>query len=309
VRSPDEKIAALAANQHGAFTHDQAAKLFTPSAIRHRLRSGLWLPLRPEVYALSGTPATWHRDAFAAVNTFGALAAGSHTTAGTVLGILPEAPGLHVMLPHGQHRELRDGVRVHQGFLRPNDVFVRSAIRVTKVPRTLLDLASIFTEDAFEGVLDDVIFDGLASARSLRRYLDGHSESRKRGIGMYRRLLSERLEGVPQKKMERIFMRQVASSPLPNPIRQKWAGDHKIDFAYPDLMIAIELDGQAIHSSGKAFRDDRRRQNEIVLSGWLILRFTWFDVTRDWPFVEATISRALAQQRSPFPQMSGSASL
>jgi very-short-patch-repair endonuclease len=304
--SPDERIQAKSSVQHGAFTHAQAVDVgFTDDAIRHRLEAGIWVELRHLVYAIAGTPATWERDAFAAVNTFGPLAIGSHTTAGFVLGIVEDPGQLRVTLPHGQHREERDGVRVHQGLLLPSDVFIRSEIRITRVPRTLLDLASVFVDEHFERVMDDAIFEGLTSARALRSYLDQHADSRKRGIGMFRRLLAERLDGVPQKDMEREFRRRMRRSSLPRPVSQKWAGGYKIDFAYPDAMVAIELDGQAIHSTGRAFRNDRRRQNEIVLSGWLILRFTWFDLTRDWDFVESTIARGLAL-RPVRPQMSGS---
>jgi very-short-patch-repair endonuclease len=78
-------------------------------------------------------------------------------------------------------------------------------------------------------------------------------------------------------------------------VRQLPCGSYFIDFAYPAAKLAIELDGRAQHFSGWAFREDPRRQNEIVLAGFDVLRFTWMDVEGRWPTVEATIRRALTE--------------
>jgi very-short-patch-repair endonuclease len=48
----------------------------------------------------------------------------------------------------------------------------------------------------------------------------------------------------------------------------------KIDLAYPELKIAIELDGWDTHRTRSAFDDDRARANALVLAGWIVLRFT-----------------------------------
>ena len=52
----------------------------------------------------------------------------------------------------------------------------------------------------------------------------------------------------------------------------------RVDFAYPDVKLAIELDGAAYHSSLNARHRDRTRENRIVALGWRVLRFTWNDV-------------------------------
>ncbi len=39
--------------------------------------------------------------------------------------------------------------------------------------------------------------------------------------------------------------------------------------------MAIEIDGRLHHSSASAFESDRYRQNDVVLDGWRVLRFTW----------------------------------
>ena len=52
----------------------------------------------------------------------------------------------------------------------------------------------------------------------------------------------------------------------------------RIDCAYPDRKLAIEVDGFEHHSSPEAFQRDRTRQNRLVALGWTVLRFTWHDV-------------------------------
>jgi very-short-patch-repair endonuclease len=58
-------------------------------------------------------------------------------------------------------------------------------------------------------------------------------------------------------------------------------------------MIAIELDGIETHGTSTALRSDDLRQNEIVLRGWRVLRFTWEEVTKHPDRVAATIRSAL----------------
>ena len=55
---------------------------------------------------------------------------------------------------------------------------------------------------------------------------------------------------------------------------RKW----RFDFAYPDKMIAIEVEGgtwaSGRHSRGAGFQGDCEKYNEATILGWRILRFT-----------------------------------
>ena len=67
----------------------------------------------------------------------------------------------------------------------------------------------------------------------------------------------------------------------------------RIDAAYPELKLAIEVDGYETRSSPEAFAEDIERQNALVLEGWPILRFPWSRVVGDSAAVAADILRAL----------------
>jgi very-short-patch-repair endonuclease len=84
------------------------------------------------------------------------------------------------------------------------------------------------------------------------------------------------------------------SNGLPIPVAQHEvrAGSDliaRIDFAYPERRIAIELDGAAYHSGELAQRRDGRRENQLGALGWRVLRFGWEEVTRRPEYVLATL--------------------
>lgn len=70
----------------------------------------------------------------------------------------------------------------------------------------------------------------------------------------------------------------------------------ELDFANVPARIAIEVDGRAFHSDRNAFEQDRWRQNALILDGWLVLRFTWEQITQRADEVIATIRAAVAQR-------------
>jgi very-short-patch-repair endonuclease len=75
----------------------------------------------------------------------------------------------------------------------------------------------------------------------------------------------------------------------------------RVDFAYPGAGIAIEADGFAWHSSRSQFAADRRRRNALTLSGWVVLAFTWDQMTNYPDAVGGEIRRALEQRGAVSP--------
>jgi very-short-patch-repair endonuclease len=49
----------------------------------------------------------------------------------------------------------------------------------------------------------------------------------------------------------------------------------RLDLAWPDVLVAVECDGLFHHGHNQQLPWDEHRQNELVLLGWLVLRFTW----------------------------------
>ena len=98
--------------------------------------------------------------------------------------------------------------------------------------------------------------------------------------------------------MARLLRRSATGPWMPNyPLRDR-AGClvAEIDFAHVGLRIAIEVDGRAFHSDRRSFERDRWRQNALMVGGWLVLRFTWEQITERPDEVIATIHAAVAQR-------------
>lgn len=293
--TPDAKLAALAARQHGALTRRQALDLgFTRSAILHRRRTGRWVDLQPGVYAISGTPATPQQHTMAIVLSYGPRAVAGSLSAAWLLGLLVKPPEVvYVVLPPGQHRRKRKRVVAIQAALSTTDVRTVYGIRIAGPERTIVDAAAVLSKAALETLLDDAVQTGLTTVTKLRRYIRDRNLGHRPGTKALRELLDDRTRGVPQKELEKLFLRKLRASGLPDPARQHPCGEFFIDIAYPAQRIAIELDGRSAHFSGCAFRADPRRRNQIVLAGWTLYLFTWEDVNDLWPDTEAVLRRAI----------------
>lgn len=69
-------------------------------------------------------------------------------------------------------------------------------------------------------------------------------------------------------------------------VPQHHVGAYRLDFALPDKRLAIEVDGFTFHSSRDAFNRDRRRQADLEMLGWRVLRFTGDEIrTNAWDCV------------------------
>ena len=56
--------------------------------------------------------------------------------------------------------------------------------------------------------------------------------------------------------------------------------DYVVDFLWVESNLVVEVDGQASHGTSRAFQADRDRDGRLAVSGYRVLRFTWWDVTR-----------------------------
>jgi very-short-patch-repair endonuclease len=96
--------------------------------------------------------------------------------------------------------------------------------------------------------------------------------------------------------LESLMDRLLRRHGIPRPERQYEVagGRYRLDYAWPAARLAVEVDGYGHHSDLEAFRHDRRRQNDLVLAGWTVLRFSHDDVLRRPAQVAAQIWAALA---------------
>ncbi|MDP9397970.1 MAG: DUF559 domain-containing protein [Actinomycetota bacterium] len=68
----------------------------------------------------------------------------------------------------------------------------------------------------------------------------------------------------------------------------------EVDVAFVAARVAIEVDGLAWHVDADRFQRARTKQNRLVAAGWVVLRFTWQDLTQRPDEVIARIAAAVA---------------
>lgn len=175
----------------------------------------------------------------------------------------------------------------------------RFGIPTTTPMRMLADLGSVESAATVEGLLDRIEGARLVSIAAVEWELARLARPGRRGVGPLRQVLDRRalLETPPDGVLEPRFARLCRLAGLPAPVFQHLVGRFRVDFAYPELLIAIEVDGYGSHSSPSAFQADRTRQNELVGKGWMVLRFTWADVVRRPERVARQIADAIGQRQ------------
>ena len=171
----------------------------------------------------------------------------------------------------------------------------RQGVPATSPLRTLLDLDPAILDDA----VDRGVASRLFTVAGLEAQLGRVGRKGRSGVGplraaLDRRLVTERPASVLESRMSRLLL----AAGLPPPVPEYAFGRYRLDFAWPELRLAVEVDGYRHHSSWDAFRDDRDRQNDMVAAGWIVLRFTWDDVCHRPEEVAAQIASVLFSLRA-----------
>lgn len=284
-----------AAAQHGLVTWQQLIDAgVASSTIAGWVKAGRLIQVQPRVYRVAGAPVTWHQQVLAAVLAAGPGAAASHRTAAVLWALLEGGP-IEIVVPRGRTPKLR-GVIVHQT-RDPIPTAQRFGIPVTSPMRTIVDLGAVVPAAIVELALDAAEVGRLCAVAAVEWELARIARPGRRGAGPLREVLDRRalLETPPDGMLEPRFARLCKAADLPKAQFQHPVGSYEIDFAYPELLLAIEVDGYGPHSSRRAFQKDRDRQNELVARGWTVLRFTWADVVKRPDHVARLIREAIGR--------------
>ncbi len=161
-------IARLAGRQHGVVSWSQLRLLgMGRGAYRHRRQSGRLHKVHPKVFAVGHSCLTRNGHWMAAVLACGEGAVLSHVSAASLWDLRASASAFINVTVESQGRAGPRGVRLHcVRRLDAQDVTVRDGIPVTRVARTLLDLAEVVPMQQLERVAEEAerlrIFDRAA---------------------------------------------------------------------------------------------------------------------------------------------------
>jgi very-short-patch-repair endonuclease len=280
----DRRVADAAARQHGLVTRAQLTDMgATDHVVRGRLGSGRLTVAGIGVLRVGGAPVTWESQVLTNVLAAGPGAVASHRVAAALWGLDGCRPGRPEVTVPRSIRYRVPGVRVHQsGDLELVAPVRRSGIPTTPVARTLLDLGAVVSPQRVHVALDDARRRRLTDWDALLATLVAHARKGRRGVGPLRAILDEHLGEVAMtgSGFERLVITRLRQAGLPPPVLQHGVSvagrTYRLDLAYPDARLAVELDG-SVHLRREVWEADHARQNALVLAGWTVLRFTWRD--------------------------------
>jgi len=224
-------------------------------------------------------PVDLHAEAQQALQLAGPGAAVSHELAATAWGVdLVEDPVKRLTVPRNRSRLLVPGWDVRRSDIPTGDVEMVGDVRVTAMLRTLVDLCRVLCLAHAVAAVDSALRQGLVRVDELgMRQAIGRGARRLRTVGG----LVDPLAGSVLESLLRVLL---AEAGLPAPLTQYVVLDRagefvgRVDFCWPAARLIVEADGFAFHSDRAAYREDRRRLNELERLGWHVLRFSWEDV-------------------------------
>lgn len=73
----------------------------------------------------------------------------------------------------------------------------------------------------------------------------------------------------------------IASDDFPNLEPQFIVDHYRLDFAFPDEKIAIEIDGHEFHKTREQRTNDAKRERYLQSKGWKVIRFTGTEIFGD----------------------------
>jgi very-short-patch-repair endonuclease len=285
-RDLDATIAALASRQHNVFTRVQALSLgATGSLVQRRVATGAWLSEGHGVYGLPGAVQTWPRRLMIAHLDLGSDSVVSHRSAAALHRFPSARAGTpELTVPAGGKRSGR--WRVHEAAVEGRDRARVDALPATTVVRTALDLAGVLPPAALEAVVDGLLAEGRLRLGPFSERALVHRRRGRRGSAALGALLEERGPGYvpPASELEALLFEVLRAGGLPSPVRQhplpSLHEPGRVDAAYPEYRLIVEVDGRRWHTRVADFERDRRRDIDAGLLGWRVVRFVWGDLVR-----------------------------
>jgi hypothetical protein len=209
----------------------------------------------------------------------GTTVAACLNTAAAAYGFDTEGrPELHVLNPVGRRLRSTDGLVVHRREGAPLTVF--RGRPATTPAWTAIEVARGLRRPRVLATLDAALRSGTCSRPELKRAVEQHAG--RRGIVVVRELLplANPLAESPMESEARLVM---IDGGLPAPVLQYEVVDlsgrtWRLDFAWPDFLVAAEYDGLDWHSGPDAFRRDRTRTAALQDLGWGVVPIIAEDV-------------------------------
>ncbi len=157
-------------------------------------------------------------------------------------------------------------------------------VRVTGVEPTVVALAGLLDEEAFEIACEDARRRRLTSLSALDAYVDRFGGAGRPGTGALRRLLRELDPVHPARSTLEVKTRRLlVAHGLTDFVRElplTWNGrTYRYDFAFPHQRVILETNGRRWHDDPRDYERDNERWSVPGRHGFRLVLATWSKVT------------------------------
>ncbi|CAN5555926.1 hypothetical protein BH10ACT11_BH10ACT11_16620 [soil metagenome] len=232
----------------------------------HRRHRGVYVYGREDL-----SPRGRHR---AALMALGPRAVLSHRSAAVHCDLARVRAGpVHVTV-WGPQRAGHEGITLHRcaGF-DPAETTVYDSLRVTSLPRTLLDIAGSEPQRVLDSALVAAHRERTLDFRAIEAQLE--RSAGRRGAAVLRSAIASWLEPDDfRSRFERRFHAACRAHGLPTPHFNCSVNGYVVDAHWPRQRVVVELDTYGYHGDPQSFEQDRARDLAHTLNGYTPVRIT-----------------------------------
>src|SRR4051812_13061158 len=235
-RTVEEILATIAGRAHGIVTRREMLRArISDKEIRRRREKGLLIPQHPGVYRVGHAAPSVEASFMAAVKACGEEASLDGRAAAFLLGLVKKPPPRPEVTAPTERRV--KGIKTRRRRLTAREVTRVRGIPVTSVPRTLVDLAAVLTEEE----LARACHEAGVRYRTTPRQVEAVLPRTAPGATKLRAVMSGDAH-VTLSELERAFLKLLRHAGLPLPQTNRLAGTKRVDCRWPEQKLTVELD-------------------------------------------------------------------
>jgi len=278
-----------------------------PRNVSRMVDSGEIVTMLPGVFRSAQWPCN-REQKLAAVCARNSAASIAFTTAGQLWSWRRMTdPLIHVLVPHGVSPEMPEVVVHRCRRIDPVDIVQRAdGIRLTSPPRTMFDCADMIGMEATASVLEQLLNERMVTfgtiTDTVRRLYHPQRPGSKTILAVIQSRPAWRV--ALQSDLEFKVLEEMARQRLAMPVTQYairppgYDHDIAIDFAWPGVKLAIEVDHPAWHAGALDSHTDKGRDRKLTTIGWTTSRITDIDVNGGLREAVADVGEILVRLRT-----------
>ena len=285
---------------HGAYRRAELLEECGRRRLDNAIRSGRLRPLWTGVVVDGCRFLDVRTRAAAALLTIGPHAVLCGPTAAMLHGCTAiTSADVHVLVPYDHGPRSRSGLIVHHSCYYSAEVTTVDELRVLSLPQVIADLLCTARPADALAVADEALRRAEPRAEELRAAVERRLRARPdprgtvRGAGLWE-FASPAAESPPESWLRLLILE--LGFPLPEVnfslLSPTGAEVFRLDLAWPNLRIALEYDGYAVHAGRE--EEDAARREDLRRRGWIVINVMADDL--------ADPSRMAAKLRAAFAE-------